>query len=179
MLNLNLTEGLVTCEVCFMIEKSSDRALAGISRSFKEAILAHGSGGRLLFVGSPFTCLPFAEFLAYGIRELPYCIYFAPDGCPEKISRIERREGFGFSLGKLSGDRGFDVVVLLGGLAIERLQVDPVALKSRLAEVSHLGFIVGFCFQGVMNKPEWFEVFKFKYFIDADISRVILLEGEA
>jgi hypothetical protein len=176
-LNLNLTESLVTCKVYFMIEKSSGRGLAGISRSFKEAVLAHGKGGRLLFVGSPFTCLPFAEFLAYSIRKIPYAIYFAPDGYPEKISRIEGREGFGFSLGELSDDRGFDVVVLLGGLAMEKSWVDPVALKSRLVEVCNLGFIVGFCFQGVMNRPEWFEVFKFKYFIDADISRVILLEG--
>lgn len=130
-------------------------------------------------MGSPFTCLPFAEFLAYGIRELPYKIYFAPDGYPERISQIERKEGFGFSLGKLSSDRGFDVVVLLGGLAMDKSQVDPVALRSRLVEVSHLGFVVGFCFQGVMNRPEWFEVFKFRYFIDADISKVVLLEGEA
>jgi len=162
-----------------MIEKIVDKGLAGLSRCFKTAISAYGRGGKLLFVGSPFTCLPFAEFLSYGIRDLPFKVYFSPDADASRIAVIVLREGYGYNLGEVKKEGDFDIVVLLGGLAMPRSQVGPKEVRKRLLEVSALDFVVAFCFQGVMHKPEWLNEFKFRYFINADLSRVTLMEGTA
>jgi len=160
-----------------MIEKMVDKGLAGLSRCFKTAISAYGRGGKLLFVGSPFTCLPFAEFLSYGIRDLPLQVYFSPDADVNRIATIVLREGYGYNLGEVKKEGGFDIAVLLGGLAMPRSKVGPKEVRRRLLEVSALDFVVAFCFQGVMYKPEWLDEFKFRYFINADLSRVTLMEG--
>jgi hypothetical protein len=162
-----------------VIEKMVDKGLAGLSRCFRTAISAYGKGGKLLFVGSPFTCLPFAEFLSYGIRDLPFKVYFSSDGDSKRMATIVPREGFGYSLGCRQKEKGFDIVVLLGGLAMPKSLVEPKELKRRLLEVSGLDFVVAFCFQGVMYKPEWLDEFRFRYFINAELSRVTLMEGTA
>jgi len=162
-----------------MIEKMVDKGLAGLSRCFKAAISAYGRGGKLLFVGSPFTCLPFAEFLSHAIRDLPFKVYFSPDADASRIATIVLREGYGYNLGEAKKEGDFDIVVLLGGLAMPKSQVGPKEVRKRLLEVSALDFMVAFCFQGVMYKPEWLNEFKFRYFINADLSRVTLMEGTA
>lgn len=153
-----------------------EKGLVGLSRCFRKAVLASNKSGRLLFVGTPYTCLPFAEFLTYSIRDLPLKTYFSPNGEIEKIVGLVEREGYGYTLGERVCGIDFQIVVLLGGLAMPKSQVDPKALCERLRGVSHLDFVIGVCFQGVMDKPEWKEVFKFKYFIDADLSKVSLFE---
>ncbi|MDD1764805.1 MAG: DUF2124 domain-containing protein [Candidatus Methanomethyliaceae archaeon] len=162
-----------------MKEKMVDKGLAGLSRCFKIAVSAYGKGGKLLFVGSPFTCLPFAEFLSYGIRDLPFKVYFSSEGDAKRIATIVPREGFGYSLGDVQKEKDFDIVVLLGGLAMPKSLVTPKEVKRRLLEISRLDFVIAFCFQGVMYKPEWLDEFKFKYFINAELSRVTLMEETA
>jgi len=162
-----------------MKEKMVDKGLAGLSRCFKIAVSAYGKGGKLLFVGSPFTCLPFAEFLSYGIRDLPFKVYFSSEGDAKRIATIVPREGFGYSLGDVQKEKDFDIVVLLGGLAMPKSSVEPKEVKRRLLEVSGLDFVIAFCFQGVMYKPEWLDEFKFRYFINAELSRVTLMEEMA
>lgn len=154
-----------------------EKGLVGLNRCFRKAVRASNRGGRLLFVGTPYTCLPFAEFLTYSIRDLPLKTYFSPNGDIEKIVESVEREGHGYTLGERVSGIDFQIVVLLGGLAMPKSQVDPLALFERLRDVSRLDFVIGVCFQGVMDKPEWKDVFKFKYFIDADLSKVSLFEG--
>ncbi|MEM1574019.1 MAG: DUF2124 family protein [Candidatus Methanomethylicaceae archaeon] len=153
-----------------------DKGLSGLSRCFRKVIIESNKTGKLLFVGSPFTCLPFAEFLTYSIRDLPIKTYFSPNGDLDKIIEIIAKEGIGYTIGKIEGIKDFEIVVLLGGLAMPKSQVDPILLKEKLEKVSKLDYVIGVCFQGVMNRPEWIDTFKFKYFIDSDISRVSLFK---
>jgi len=155
-----------------------EKGLSGLSRCFRGAVSAFGKEGKLLFVGSPFTCLPFAEFLSYGIRDLQLMCYFMPGTDITNIIRLIPRKGFGFQLAMQVQEEknGFDVIVLLGGLAMPKSQVSPKVLKEQLLKVSNLDFAMALFFQGIMRMPEWLEEFKFKYVVDADISRVVLEE---
>ena len=45
-----------------MSGKAELKGLAGMSKAFRSAVEEKMKGGKMLFVGSPFTCLPFAEF---------------------------------------------------------------------------------------------------------------------
>lgn len=160
-----------------MEEILTDKGLSGLNRCFRKAIIESKRMGKLLFVGSPFTCLPFAEFLTYGIRDLPIKTYFSPNGDLNKIVEIIAKEDIGYTVVKVEEIKNFEIIVLLGGLAMPKSQVNPISLKEKLKEVSQLDCVIGVCFQGVMNKPEWIDTFKFKYFIDSDISRVSLFEA--
>jgi len=153
-----------------------ERGLSGLSKCFRNAVIKSNRIGRLLFVGTPYTCLPFAEFLTYSIRDLPIKTYFSPNGDTDKILELVDRKGYGYALGDCLIGGDFQIVVLLGGLAMTKSQVDPNSLKQQLSSVSSLDCVIGVCFQGVMDKPEWRDVFKFKYFINADLSKVSLNE---
>jgi hypothetical protein len=160
-----------------MVEKMVEKGLSGLSRCFRGAVKDFNGEGNVLFVGSPFTCLPFAEFLSYSIRDLPLKAYFMPGTDMSLIRQIVVNEGFGFQLGALAESvPKFDIVVLLGGLALPKSQVSPSALKKVLLKVSDLSFVMALFFQGIMKKPEWLEEFRFVYLIDADISRIVLEE---
>jgi hypothetical protein len=153
-----------------------EKGLVGLSRCFRSAVVKSNRSGRLLFVGTPYTCLPFAEFLTYSIRDLPVRSHFSPNGETDKIVELVDRKGYGYTLGDCVAREGFQIVVLLGGLAMPKTQVDPSTLRRKLSSVSDLDCVIGVCFQGVMDKPEWRDTFKFKYFINAEISRVSLFE---
>ena len=160
-----------------MVEKMVEKGLPGLSRCFRGAVKDFKGEGNVLFVGSPFTCLPFAEFLSYSIRDLPLKAYFMPGTDMSLIRQIVVNEGFGFQLGALAVSvPKFNIVVLLGGLALPKSQVSPSALKKVLLKVSDLSFVMALFFQGIMKKPEWLEEFRFVYLIDADISRIVLEE---
>lgn len=157
-------------------EKLIEKGLVGLSKCFRRAVIDCNKSGDLLFVGTPFTCLPFAEFLTYSIRDLPIKTYFSPNGDPEKITEIVEKGGIGYTLGEITNKKKFQIVVLLGGLAMPKSQIDPFILRERLRTLSPLDVVIGVCFQGVMKKPEWKDTFKFRYFIDADLSSVTLFE---
>lgn len=157
-------------------ETMVEKGLVGLSRCFRSAIVKLNKSGSVLFVGTPYTCLPFAEFLTYSIRDMPIRTYFSPNGETEKIVELVDRKGLGYSPGECVVEKDFQIVVLLGGLAMPKSQINPSALKQKLSVVSTLDSVVGVCFQGVMDRPEWKETFKFKYFINADLSKVSLFE---
>ncbi len=159
-----------------MVEKMVEKGLVGLSRCFKGALANYGKPAKLLFVGSPATCLPFAEFLCNSIKDLPIEPYFMPGADTRRIRRVTAAEGFGYQLGDASPAGRFDVVVLLGGLAMAKTLVDPKMLKQELLKVSDLKFVAALFFQGAMRKPEWMGEFEFNYIIDADLSRVVLEE---
>ena len=159
-----------------MSEKMVSKGLVGLSRCFKEAITLSGRSGNLLFVGSPFTCLPFAEFLSYAIRDLPIKVHFSPNGDPGKIALLVSKEGYGYNLGEASKEHSFDIVVLLGGLAMPTSKITPRELKNNLEKISKLDLVIGFYFMGIMNKPEWINEFNMRYMIDGDLSQVTLTE---
>lgn len=156
------------------VEKAAEKGLVGLSRCFRGAVSGYKGSGKLLFVGSPYTCLPFAEFLSYAIRDLNMKTYFMPGLEVEKIREIVPLEGYGFQLGKVEDRGNFEVVVLLGGLALPKTYVDPASLKKALLRVSKLDYVVALFFQGVMRKEEWLNEFKFRFIVDADISKVVL-----
>ncbi|MBC7113254.1 MAG: DUF2124 family protein [Candidatus Methanomethyliales bacterium] len=158
------------------METMVEKGLVGLSRCFRTAVVKSNRSGRLLFVGTPYTCLPFAEFLTYSIRDLPLRPHFSPNGETDKIVELVDRKGYGYALGESFVGESFSIVVLLGGLAMPKSQVDPSDLKRKLSSVSALDCVIGVCFQGVMDKPEWRDTFKFKYFINAEISKVSLFE---
>jgi hypothetical protein len=157
-----------------MVVKMEEKGLVGLSRCFRGALSGYGKPAKLLFVGSPATCLPFAEFLCNSIKDLPIEPHFMAGADTGRIRKISLSEGFGYQLGDAISEARFNIVVLLGGLAMAKTYVIPKMLRQELLKVSDLNFVLAFFFQGIMRKQEWVEEFEFSYIIDADLSRVVL-----
>lgn len=146
------------------------KGLSGLSRCFRTAVEATKKGGAILFVGSPFTCLPFAEFLCYAIKDLALKPYFMPSTELGKIREIVKIEGYGCQLGDFSKDSLYQIVVLLGGIGMPKYGLPPEAVKGALSRLSDLQSTIAVCFQGSLKKPEWMEAFNFGSIIHTDLT---------
>ena len=98
--------------------------------AFKEEV---GDAQKVTFIGSPGVCTPFAELLAYAIRDKE--TYFIPlldiGDCHEFESKP-----YGMVLNeKVSNPQGSDVVVLLGGLSMPKYDVDTEELNVLIDDI--------------------------------------------
>lgn len=146
------------------------KGLSGLSKCFRNAVESLGKEGGVLFVGSPFTCLPFAEFLCYGIRDFPLKPFFMPSSESSKIRELVKDEGYGYQLGGLKACADYRIVTLLGGLAIPKYGVPPKVLKEAIDRLPGRKDTIAVCFQGSLRSPDWIDTFKFKYLIDTDLA---------
>lgn len=153
-----------------MKSKVEAKGLSGLSKCFRTAVESIGGEGDALFVGSPFTCLPFAEFLCYGIRDFPLKPFFMPSSDSSKIRELVKDEGYGYQLGGLKSGTDYRIVVLLGGLAIPKYGVPPKVLKEAIERLPGSKDMIAVCFQGSLRSPDWTDTFRFKYLIDTDLA---------
>jgi len=156
--------------VLFLKSKVEVKGLSGLSKCFRTAVESIGGDGDILFVGSPFTCLPFAEFLCYGIRDLPLKPFFMPSLESGKTKELVKNEGYGYQLGGLKAGTDYRIVTLLGGLAIPKYGVPPKALKEAIDRLPGSKDTIAVCFQGSLRNLDWTNTFQFKYLIDTDLT---------
>lgn len=82
----------------------------------------------------------------------------------------------GMQLGE-SVDFRADTVVLLGGLAMPKIGVEPGKAKElvdRILEGSEKKLIIGVCFQSIFQNQNWPDTIDFDYIIDADLTNRLL-----
>ncbi len=85
-------------------------------------------------------------------------------------AQIEMTE-YGMQLGKRT-DPSSDTVVLLGGLAMPKMEVDVHRLKELIDEITD-GYpdrqILGACVGSIFQKAGWDKLIDFDYVVDADM----------
>ncbi len=147
------------------IEKSS--GIGGMLTAFRK--LARGRE-KITFIGCPGWCNPFAELLGYVLRDAGKEMVFIPNLRKDLAVKVEMTE-YGMQLGE-KADPSSDTVVLLGGLAMPRMEVDVNGLKKLVDEITD-GIsdrqILGVCIGGVFQKAGWEELIDFDYLVDADM----------
>ncbi|MDP2844735.1 MAG: DUF2124 family protein, partial [Candidatus Methanoperedens sp.] len=78
---------------------------------------------------------------------------------------------YGLQLGE-KADPSSDTVVLLGGLAMPKMEVNVNGLKKMIDEITeghHDRQILGACIGGVFQKAGWDKLIDFDYLVDADM----------
>jgi hypothetical protein len=151
-----------------LMEKIQDaKGLGGMLNGFRELVK---DDKRITFVGSPGFCTPFALFLGYPVREKE--LAFVPGLNKEKARAIIATD-YGLELGdKCSADA--EVVVILGGMAMPKIGVNPNEMKDFLAKMRY-DKLIGVCFMSIFEKSGWCQALKFDYvmnmIIEGDISR--------
>ena len=127
---------------------------------------------KITFVGSPGVCTPFAEFLAYAVRDKEN--HFIPlldiDDCHE----FESKPYAMVLKDEVSDPHDSDVVVLLGGLSMPKYDVDTEEVKDLVKEIlKEDGQLMGVCFMDMFTKAGWLEKVDFDCVIDGTLIGVV------
>lgn len=148
-----------------LIEKAE--GIGGMLTAFRK--LARGRK-KITFIGCPGWCNPFAELLGYVLRDAGKEMVFVPNLKKEMAVSIVSTD-YGLQLGE-KADPSSDTVVLLGGLAMPKMEVDVRGLKKMIDEITE-GHpdrqILGACIGGVFQKAGWDKLIDFDYLVDADM----------
>jgi hypothetical protein len=144
------------------MEKLQDvKGLGGMLDGFRDLVK---DDQKIIFVGSPGFCTPFALFLGYPVREKD--LAFIPGLNKEKARKIISTE-YGLELGeKTSPDA--DVIVILGGMAMPKIGVKSDEAKDFLAKMKYKK-LIGVCFMSIFEKSGWCQALQFDYLINMNI----------
>mgnify|MGYP001198666891 FL=1 len=147
------------------MEKIQDvKGLGGMLNGFRELV---AEDKKIVFIGSPGFCTPFALFLSYPVREKE--LAFLPGLHMEKARRIIATE-YGMELEKATSADA-DVVVILGGMAMPKIGVTPGEALDFLGKMKYKK-LIGVCFMSLFEKVGWCQALPFDFVMN------VTLEGE-
>ena len=153
-----------------MKEISTSSGLGGILNAFREITK---ESKRITFVGTPGFCTPFAELIAYPIRDAGKEMAFVANLGFDDAKRIVFTS-HGMQLAE-NVDAAADTVVILGGLAMPKISVDVNALNSMIGRIlGDGGLTIGVCFMSIFEQTGWYDVIDFDYVIDTHTSVRVL-----
>lgn len=137
--------------------------------TFKKEV---GDAEKITFVGSPGVCTPFAELLAYTVRDKES--HFIPLLDIGDCHQFESKP-YGMVLNdEVSNPHDSDAVVLLGGLSMPKYDVDTEELKSLVNDIlKGDGQLIGVCFMDMFAKAGWLEKIDFDCVIDGTLIGVV------
>lgn len=150
------------------MEKMQDiKGLGGMLNGFRD--LAKDDK-KIVFIGSPGFCTPFALFLSYPVREKE--LAFMPGLNMDKVRKITATE-YGMELaGPTSADA--DIVVILGGMAMPKIGVMPEEMREFLGKMKYKK-LIGVCFMSIFERAGWCQALPFSFvmnvMLDGEISR--------
>ena len=153
-----------------MKEISTSSGLGGILNAFRDITK---ESKRITFVGTPGFCTPFAELIAYPIRDAGKEMAFVANLDSNDAKRIVFTS-HGMQLAE-NVDAAADTVVILGGLAMPKISVDVNALNSMIGRIlGDGGLTIGVCFMSIFEQTGWYDVIDFDYVIDTHTSVKVL-----
>lgn len=145
------------------------KGLNGQLVTFKKEV---GDAEKITFIGSPGVCTPFAEFLTNIVRDKEN--HFIPLLDIDDCHQFESKPYAMVLKDEVSDPHGSDVVVLLGGLSMEKYDVDTRKLNELVGEIlAENGKIIGVCFMDMFTKADWIDKVDFDCIIDGTLTGVV------
>ena len=133
------------------------KGLNGQLATFKKEV---GDVEKITFIGSPGVCTPFAEFMAYAVRDKE--THFIPLLNIDDCHQFELKSYAMVLNDEVSNPKDSDVVVLLGGLAMPKYDVDTDVLNALIDDIlKEDGRIIGVCYMDMFCKAGWPEKVNF------------------
>lgn len=153
------------------MENASDwKGITGQLMSFKSEV---GDAQKITFVGSPGVCTPFAELLAYAVRDRQ--THFIPLLDVDDCHQFEAKAYAMVLSDEVSNPKDSDAVVLLGGLSMPKYDVDTEDVKDLVKSIlKEDGILIGVCFMDMFAKAGWPEKIDFDCVIDGTLTGVVL-----
>ena len=145
------------------------KGITGQLVSFKSEV---GDSQKITFVGSPGVCTPFAELLAYAVRDRQ--TYFIPLLDADDCHQFEAKDYAMVLSDEVSNSNDSDAVVLLGGLSMPKYDVDTEDVKALVKSIlKEDGLLIGVCFMDMFAKAVWLEKIDFDCVIDGTLTGVV------
>jgi len=147
--------------------------IAGLTSSFKESVADLPPGSKVVFIGSVAVCTPFAELLAYSVKDLAFKLVYVPKANLAHARSIVWIENVGFSAsGELTDPKGADAIVVLGGLAMPKFGCPVDLVRSAIAALSDGKDtkVIGVCFMNIFERSGWTNELPFNEVIDATMT---------
>ncbi len=147
---------------------NSSKGIGGQLNAFKELV---NDSSKIIFIGTAGFCTPFAELMAYVIRNKEIEMGFIPDLRADQAKTIISTS-HGMQLGDNTTPEA-DTVVLLGGLAMPKIGVEVEDMKQSVEQIfsnCENTKLIGVCFQSIFQKQKWTDTLEFDYIIDSDMS---------
>ena len=150
---------------------STSKGIGGQLTEFRKLV---NDSKKITFIGTVGFCTPFAELMAFVLRETDKKLVFLPD-----LRSDEARMIVSSSHGMQLGDKtepSADTVVLLGGLAMPKIGVEPEKMKGFVDDLlmdAEKKLIIGVCFQSMLINCNWPGFIDFDYIIDADMTNEV------
>ena len=152
-----------------MEDVSDWKGINGQLVSFRSEV---GDMEKITYIGSPGVCTPFAELLAYTVRDKEN--HFIPLLDIGDCHEFEAKP-YGMVLkDEVSDPHESDAVVLLGGLSMPKYDVDTVELNALVKDIlKEDGKLIGVCVMDMFAKAGWFEKVDFDCVIDGTLTGVV------
>jgi hypothetical protein len=147
---------------------STSKGIGGQLTDFRKLVR---ESSVIAFIGTAGFCTPFAELMAFVIRDTGKDMKFIP-GLVLGDARSIVSTACGMQLGG-PVDFHADTVILLGGLAMPKIGVEPAEAKvavDSILEGSGKKLIIGVCFQSIFHTQKWPDTIDFDFIIDADLT---------
>lgn len=145
------------------------KGINGQIMAFKKEV---ADAQKITFIGSPGVCTPFAELLAYAVRDRKSAFIPLTDigNCHEFESK-----SYGMVLkDDVSDPHESDAVVLLGGLSMPKYDLDTDDVNALIDEIlKENGKIIGVSFMDMFNKAGWPDKVSFDTIIDGTLVGVV------
>ncbi len=149
--------------------------ISGLTKIFRETLADIDDGSTILFVGSEAVCPPFAQLLAYAVRDRNMRFGFCPKSSWENSRAMKWVDGAGYQISR----EGFepaeaDVIVILGGLAIPKFGCPVEDVKALISQIPKHRMVMAVGFMDVFRKAGWNTSLHMDVLIDAYMSAEIL-----
>lgn len=149
--------------------------ISGLTKIFRETLADIDDGSTILFVGSEAVCPPFAQLLAYAVRDRNMRFGFCPKSSWENSRAMKWVDGAGYQISR----EGFepaeaDVIVILGGLAIPKFGCPVEDVKALISQIPKHRMVMAVGFMDAFRKAGWNTSLHMDVLIDAYMSAEIL-----
>jgi len=151
-------------------EENRMEGIVGLTKLFRNEVVGTPDGSVVVFAGSKAVCAPFAELLAYAVRDKGLKMYFSPLADPADCRRLVWNEGIGYSASSdVSEVQKADIVVVLGGLAMPKFGCTAEKVSDLIGKMSPQGGakVVGVRFMDIFRRSGWDRLIRFDAMIDA------------
>jgi len=149
--------------------------ISGLTKTFRESLADVPDGSPVLFLGSEAVCSPFAQLLAYAVRDRKMQFAFGPKADWARCQKMIWEEGVGFQIGKEAFDpQNARAVVLLGGLAMPKFGCPVQDVNSFLSRVPGRPKVIGLGFMDIFRRSGWNKEVRMDVLIDCYMSAEVL-----
>ncbi|MCG7844667.1 MAG: DUF2124 domain-containing protein [Methanomassiliicoccales archaeon] len=149
--------------------------ISGLTKLFRESLIGVPDGSNIVFMGSEAVCPPFAQLLAYAVRDRDMSFGFSPKAVWEKCRKMSWVEGAGFQISEEKFDPiNANVIVVLGGLAMPKFGCQVQDVNSYISRISGRPLVVGLGFMNVFRRVGWDKQVRFDVLLDSYMSAEVL-----